>query len=306
MRFSLAALLTLTPLVAAAAEPVVSLSETPGAIEVTIGDKPFATYIRRGFKKPFFIDLRAPDGTIVTRSLEEDAVTDHPHHKGLWIGVDEVNEHKHWKEDQIVVCRRVEVRTKQDGDPQEPAEFRVGNEWQDADGKPLLRETTTYRIFPDRLIAADIHLTAVGDEPVEFADTKEGFFAIRVRDELREKGGSGKIVNANGQTGEKEAWGQTAPWVDYSGTVDGKPVGVAIFDHPDNIRPGRYHVRAYGLFAVSPFGESAYTNGKNDAKPVHLKPGETLRLRYAAFLHTGDAESAGIAGRYKRYVEDLK
>ncbi|MGC1272998.1 MAG: PmoA family protein [Planctomycetaceae bacterium] len=306
MRFPLAALLALTPLVAHAAEPVVSLQQTDGAIEITIGNQPFAAYRYQGFKKPFLADLRAPDGTVITRSLDAEAVTDHPHHKGLWISVDEVDEHKHWKEDQRILAHRVNVVAKQDGDPSEPAEFRVVNHWLGNGGVPLLKESTTFRIFPDRLVAADIRLTPAGAEPVEFADTKEGFFAIRVRDELREKGGTGKIVNANGQKGEAEAWGQAAPWVDYSGTVDGKPVGVAIFDHPDNFRPSRYHVRAYGLFAVSPFGESAYTNGKNEAKPVHLKPGETLRLRYAAFLHAGDAESADVAARFKKYVADSK
>src|SRR5690606_23953523 len=103
----------------------------------------------------------------------------------------------------------------------EPAEFTVTNIWQDDDGQPLLKEVTTWRITPDRLIAADIRLTPAGDEPVVIADTKEGFFAVRMRDELREKGGTGKIVNANGQKGEQEAWGQASPWVDYSGTIDG-------------------------------------------------------------------------------------
>lgn len=305
MRLSLAAAFVLAPLALSAAEPAVSLQQTAESIAVTIGDKPFATYHLKGHKKPFFADLRTADGTILTRSLAEEAVTDHPHHKGLWISVDEINEHKHWKEDQAIVTDKVDIVEKH-GDPHKPAEFRVVNHWMDDDGKPLLTETTTYRIFPDRLIAADIRLTPAGNESLEFADTKEGFFAIRVRDELREKGGTGAIVNANGQAGEKEAWGQVAAWVDYSGTVADKPVGVAIFDHPDNIRPSRYHVRAYGLFAVSPFGESAYTNGRSSATPITLKPGETLRLRYAAFLHTGDAQSADVAGRYRKYVSDSR
>jgi len=302
MRFLFAALLALAPLAASAAEPVVTLKQGDGTIDVTIGDQPFATYHYKGFKKPFLADLRAPQGTVITRSLDKEAVTDHPHHKGLWISVDEVNEHKHWAEDQPIRTEKVEILEATGN----PAAFRVVNTWLDEHGQPLLDEVTVVRIFADRLVACDIHLASSNTSPITFADTKEGFFAVRVRDELREKDGTGKIVTADGKAGEKDAWGQAAAWVDYSGTVDGKPVGVALFDHPGNVRPGRYHVRAYGLFAVSPFGESAYTNGKSDANPVQLKPGETLRLRYAAFVHAGDAKTADVAGRYQAYVEATK
>ena len=298
----LAGLLAFAPLLASAAEGQVRLEQSDGKIAITVGGEPFTTYHAKGFDKPFFIELRTPDGTIVTRSLEKEAVTDHPHHKGLWASVDEVNEHKHWMEGQPIRTEKVEI-LKAEGDP---ASFRVVNTWLDKGGKPLLKETATVSVYADRVIAYDMSLTPAGEEHLEFGDTKEGFFALRVRDELREKGGDGKITNANGAKGEKEAWGKTAPWVDYSGTVEGKPVGVAIFDHPGNFRPSRYHVRAYGLFAVNPFGESAYTNGENDAKPVELKPGESLRLRYAAFFHTGDVDSADVAGRFKKYAADAK
>jgi hypothetical protein len=185
-----------------------------------------------------------------------------------------------------------------------PASFRYIATWLDKSDQPLLKETTTVRVYADRLIAYDINLTPAGSEPVTFGDTKEGYFALRLRDELTEQKGTGKITNANGAKGEKEAWGKAAPWVDYSGTAEDKPVGVALFDHPGNLRPSRYHVRAYGLFAISPFGEGAYTNGENEAKPVTLRPGETLRLRYAAFFHAGDAQSANVAERFKKYVAD--
>jgi len=297
----LAALLALTPLLAPAADTV-RLDAQDGKIDISIAGQPFTTFHYKGFDKPFFIDLRAPDGTVITRSLEKEAVTDHPHHKGLWASVDEVNEHKHWMEGQPIRVDAVDI-LEAEGDP---ASFCVHNTWIDKSGQPLLKETTTVSISTDRTIAYDMTLAPAGNEPIEFGDTKEGFFALRVRDELREKGGDGKITNANGATGEKEAWGKTSPWVDYSGTVDGKPVGVAIFDHPENFRPSRYHVRAYGLFAISPFGESAYTNGEQEAKVVHLKPGEPLRLRYAAYIHAGDANSADVAGRYAKYAEKAK
>ena len=39
------------------------------------------------------------------------------------------------------------------------------------------------------------------------------------------------MLNSNGATGEPAIWGKPADWVDYSGTVGGKQVGVVAFDH---------------------------------------------------------------------------
>lgn len=300
MRKIFAALLIFLPLGASAADDgVVKLQRHDGAIEITIDGKEFATFHFKGYEKPFMEDLRAPGGIVVTRSLKKEAVTDHPHHKGLWASVDEVNKNRHWMEAQPIRTKQVEI-LKAEGDP---ASFKMTNVWLDKDEKPLLKEETTVSISADRVVSYDMRLSPAGDEPVTFGDTKEGFFAIRLRDELREDGGTGKITTATGATGEAEAWGKPSPWVDYSGTVEGKPVGVAIFDHPSNFRPSRYHVRGYGLFAVNPFGESAYTYGQNDARPVTLEKGDTLRLRYAAYIHAGDADAADVAGRYEQYAK---
>ena len=58
----------------------------------------------------------------------------------------------------------------------------------------------------------------------------------------------GHIENAYGGRGETECFGKRAQWMDYAGPVDGKTVGVAVFDHPSSFRyPTYWHVRNYGL-----------------------------------------------------------
>ena len=47
-------------------------------------------------------------------------------------------------------------------------------------------------------------------------------------------------------------------------------------------------------------GVNAIHDGEN------LNPVKTLRLRYAAFVHAGDAKTADVAGRYQAYVEATK
>ena len=101
------------------------------------------------------------------------------------------------------------------------------------------------------MAACRTFLQCIFDEPTRLEGSVK-MFGLRVAtsmDVTSKKGG--KIINAEGIE-NTPAWGKPSPWVDYTGPVGGKTVGVAIFNHPSSFRyPTTWHVRDYGLFAAN-------------------------------------------------------
>lgn len=303
--------LIVSSFVAIAAAQEVTAVVAPGQVGIRVDGQPFAVYNHGpGLAKPYIHPLRAPGGHVVTAL----APFDHKHHKGIWVGVEKVNGVNFWggkyqQQDAVepapayerIETQHIDVKPAANG----ALALQIHNLWQGEAGKTVAHEKTVITTFPNRLMVYDITLTAA-DKPVQFEDTKEGYLAIRVAPTMTGKGGAGKIVNAEGAEGEADCWGKTSPWVDYSGPVDGKTMGVALFDHPGNFRKSRYHVRAYGLFAVSPFGEKVYSKGQSEAPPISLKPGESLTVKYGLFPHTGDEKAGKVAENYEKFLEWTK
>lgn len=278
------------------AADAVQLSREGDVVSVTIDGREFTSLrTSRTQPKPYFFPVRTADGVNIVRPLENPE--DHPHHKGIWCSIDEVNEIKFWAEKGKIENHSLEI-TVPSGNP---ARLKIVNHWLGSDGKPVLIETVRCAIFTNRLMVYDAELQA-GALPVTFGDTKEGLFGIRVANSLRGKEG-GRITNAEGKQGEKECWGLPSKWVDYSGIVEGKTKGVALLDHPENFRASRFHVRDYGLFTLSPFGQSAYSNGQLPPDPLRLEPGQKIRLRYGLYVHDGDMLQGNIPAIYAQFLK---
>ncbi|HLJ48810.1 MAG TPA: PmoA family protein [Bryobacteraceae bacterium] len=278
-------------------------------IDVNIDGKPFTTfYYGNDDNKPFLWPLRTADGKMITRRwpIEKDTAEshDHPHHRGLWFTYDDVNGVKFWENDPSsknphIGKLVVEKADWKDGNRKQKLAASIN--WIGPDGKTQLREERVMTFSGPgkmRIIDFDSTLTAVPD--VVFGDTKEGAFAIRLADELTERK-TGHMVNADGLEGEKQVWGKRSNWVDYSGEVDGEKVGVAIFDAATNPRhPTYWHSRAYGLFALNPFGQHAFDPSQPESQ-WKLDAGKSLHFRWRVVIHPGDTQSAHIADLYKEW-----
>ncbi|MDW8052063.1 MAG: PmoA family protein [Armatimonadota bacterium] len=283
-----------------------SLSEK--ALQITYAGKPFIGYVWRGAPKPYLYPVYGPNDKPITRHFPmqrvPDETTDHPHHRSIWFTHGEVNGVDFWTEGpgkgRIVhqALERIETGPVL-------ARWIARNEWRTPDGKPLLGEQTEvicYYTPESRWIDYSVTLTAL-ETDVTFGDTKEGTFGVRVASSMEVKRGTGgQIVNAAGQR-DRDAWGKRAPWCDYTGIVEGEVVGIAIFDHPTNLRhPTYWHVRDYGLFAANPFGVHDFVPGTPKGEGDYtLKKGESLTFRYRLWLHKGRTEEAGVATQYEAY-----
>lgn len=281
-------------------------------IDVDVDGKAFTTlYFGSDAGKPYLAPLRSASGKIVTRRFPMEKVEgesrDHLHHRGLWFSYDDVNGIKFWENDPSykrpnvgqIVARKAAWK-----DSPGSGVLETVFDWNDPGGKPLLVENRVMTFYSNptlRMIDFDITLTAPAK--VVFGDTKEGAFAIRLADALAEKRGSGKMVSAEGKQGMKDVWGKRSNWVDYSGSIEGEKLGVAIFDHPSNpAHPVYWHARDYGLFALNPWGRHAFDPSAEESH-LTLPAGGALHFRWRVLIHPGDAADAHITELYREFAK---
>ncbi len=317
------------PLASAANQPV-ELKQVGNRIDVLIGGRPFTTYyFGPQAPKPYLHPLRSARGTIVTRGFPmlkniPGESHDHPHHRAMYFAHGDINGIDFWGEAEFPEKGPVVVKGKRYSSedlPKGRTVFRKLEEMRSGpdsgivrasfdlvgpDGKAIGSETQAYTFRGDeseRIIDCEFTLLADHGRPLKMGDTKEGTFAIRVVKALEEP--QVHMLNSSGGAGEKGIWGKQADWVDYSGTVAGENLGIAIFDHPASVKhPTYWHARGYGLFAVNPFGEHDFYNDPKRDGSVTIPAGSSLVFRYRVLIHPGDAAEAKVAEAYQRYAEE--
>lgn len=315
----LAALLGLAAVTSAhAADEAVKMTQTNDRVRVEINGQLFTEYIFKGTNHTYFYPLLGPGGLPMTRDfpMKTDTVGeehDHQHHRSMWFSHGAVNGIDFWSEGpkagKILHAQFLEVQGGKDS-----GVIRSANNWVAPDGTVVCTDERTFRVFArpnnERLFDFEITIKAPNREAV-FGDTKEGTMGIRVAETMRlvhgkKTPGKGRIALSTGVT-DLEAWGKRADWCDYSGPIQGKTVGIAMFNNPFNpVHPTPWHVRDYGLFAANPFGIHDFEKKEPGAGNFTILPNKTATFRYRIYLHEGDEKKGKVAERWKEYVAAAK
>jgi hypothetical protein len=301
-----------------AAQPV-ELTRNGDRVDVRIGGRAFTTYyFDPSVAKPYFFPLRSAHDTVVTRGFPmtpDMAGEDHdePHQRAMYFAHGDINgfdfwgeaAFPRWSDHPVSTFGRTVFRTLDD--IQGGADGGSLQATFDLVAPPgtIAEEVQTYRFGGDeqsRIIDCEFAIHATQD-PIVMGDTKEGTFAIRVVKALDSP--PGHMVNASGAGGEKAIWGKRSTWVDYYGRVAGEDVGLAIFDHPHNLRaPTYWHARAYGLLAANPFGLKQFTGDRRQDGRYVIPAGGTLNFHYRVFIHHGNPSQAGVAEAYRQFAAE--
>jgi hypothetical protein len=294
----------------------VEIKEGDKRVDVSVDGQAFTAYIWPDtLKKPVLYPIHSADGVTVTRGFPplDNERQDHPHHVGLWFNYGDVNGFDFWNNSDAIRPDRAPrmgsivhkgITSSRSGAGE--GRLEVEADWVAADGKTLLNEKTTFvfRAEPGvRKIDRIAVLTAAeGAGDISMKDNKEGMLGLRViraLEDPEEKSGefrdaSGEVtrmrdMDTTGVTGQyrtsegklgKEAWGTRGKWTMLTGTADGKPLTVAILDHPKNPGyPTYWHARGYGLFAANTLGQAELSGGK-DTLDFSIPAGQSATFQY--------------------------
>ncbi|HMP81394.1 MAG TPA: PmoA family protein [Verrucomicrobiota bacterium] len=299
----------------------VQLTKLDDRVRVEINGALFTEYHFANTPKPFCWPLIGPGGVAMTRSYPMKALADegrdHPHHRSFWFAHGEVNGVDFWTE-RATAGKIVHAGFDGINSGKDSGVIKSRNDWISADGKIICTDDRTLRFHnrddSERMIDFEITFHASNGD-LTLGDTKEGTMAVRVAESMRVavpvapgekklRPGDGHIVNSEGLR-DNAAWGKRAAWCDYYGPVDGKIVGIAIFDDPRNPHhPTWWMARDYGLLTANPFGQHDFEPGADrHAGQIIVPAGGSVTFRYRFLLHEGDDQQGKVAERYKEFVQ---
>ncbi|MBI1924085.1 PmoA family protein [Candidatus Poribacteria bacterium] len=278
------------------------LTEVPGStLSLADGNNPILTYhYGPELYKPYFHPIHAPNGQIVT----DDAPEDHVHHRGLCFTWGNVNGINYWAEincDEAVRGRIVHREFREKAVNAEMARFVIVNDWVAPDGAKPIEEISTVTVYPPQVedsrdggdhqtidFGFELHAQSV-DVVMGTPPAYHGLCYRAAEMEYR------KIINSDSHIGEREAKGKPAQWCELGGVLGDEPVGVAIFDHPSNLRhPTRFYAldENFGFISTSFAYDEPYT----------IPAGEVLTLKHRVLIHLGDVFTFDLWKCYEEYA----
>jgi len=175
-------------------------------------------------------------------------------------------------------------------------------DWTDRQGNVVLTEDRVMTFHADatlRIIDVDVTLTSV--QTVVYGDSKDGAFGIRLRPVLDEQGGTGKIVNAEGLTGERQVWGKPP-----TGAITRVPSATKRWGWRFSITGEPAPSRALARARIRPVCRQPVRRGGLHQRQVAEQPADGRARQIAALPLPGDRAPRRCAvGRYCGAVQQL-
>ncbi len=249
--------------------------------------------------RPFLFPLIGPSGLPLTR-MGHPGAPNHDHHRSIWFAHAKVLGIDFWSDNTQAVIRQEQWLAYQDGESD--AQMAALLRWYDGhDPQALIEQQLIISVAPAEgsglLVEIQTSLTSVA-ESLELGQTNFGLLAVRVAKSISAVFGDGILTAAGGRQTERELFGKSSTWIDYSGSIDvGVVEGITYFDHSSNgSYPSKWHVRDDGWMGASVCRDA----------PVMLARERPTTWRYLLHAHGGhlDAQVAeGIAGRFNSTPE---
>jgi len=251
--------------------------------------------------KPYIQKLTTPGGVNFIR----DNVADHLHHHGLMMAVF-VNGVDFWAETEACGSQKpageaapIAAKAGLGKGIDRVGGFTLPLVWQK--GSPELAEKRTVELLEMKEPAATLvrwqSQFSVPEGRKQSTLTGSHYTGLGMRF-LASMDAVGTFFNADGVEGEivrGEERNLKSTWCAYTADADGKPVTVAIFSHPGNIRPATFFTMAKGFAYMS-----ATLNLHKE--PLQIEAGKPVVLNYGVAAWDGKVDKQVIDNAYKQFL----
>ncbi len=284
-----------------------SIEKKQNQLDIFLDGKRIAAFVFRHnkVKRSFFAHVKTPTGIQVTRNfppIKGKDSTDHATmHPGIWLGFANLNGMTFWHNKEGVVVHKGFQGKLVVG---KRAEFKTIDEYRTAKDKLVCRQKTTYTFERDPdgyRIVVDASFSS--PKQIVFGVREEMGLGVRVASPIRVRQGNGSILSSTGGKNGEGTWGKFAKWWDYSGTINGRKVGMMVMSAPGNPKVWS-HSRDYGLLVGNPFPVDLKPNRN---KKLIVRPGKEFRLQYGVLVHDHAPKVKFDRGKaYRRFVKSTE
>ncbi len=261
----------------------------------------------RRIDKPYFHPVSLVDGTVLTELMP----ADHIWHRGLWWSWKTINGVNYWEEDKDTLLaegRNEIIKVAAIPGPDYSADVEIHISYHPPGEPAVIMETRTLKMSPPDekgMYTIDWKSTFTARDKDVLLDRTPipgeengvawgGYAGLSVR--LADSAVKWQAVDSEAHTFDNEFNNAKAKWLDYCiETESGGPAGIAILDHPSNLRYPTpwYVILGEGMRYFSP----AFLY----YEPYTIKAGRSLTLRYRIVVHPGGTDARVLERQWEEF-----